>query len=84
MIVDLYDGIDRLPFFNPDLDGDEVPPAVESFRSELRSSQGLLIACTRLGPLFAFRVHHVSTDRLGGPLIDARRRGGRQLADARP
>jgi chromate reductase, NAD(P)H dehydrogenase (quinone) len=44
MSVELYDGIDRLPFFNPDLDGDEVPPAVESFRAEMRGAQGLLIS----------------------------------------
>jgi chromate reductase len=44
MLVELYDGIDRLPFFNPDLDGDEVPPAVESFRAELRTAHGLLIS----------------------------------------
>jgi chromate reductase len=43
MSIDLYDGIDRLPFFNPDLDGDEVPAAVESFRAEMRSAHGLLI-----------------------------------------
>jgi NAD(P)H-dependent FMN reductase len=43
--VELYDGIDRLPFFNPDLDdGDDVPPAVESFRAELRAAHGLLIS----------------------------------------
>ena len=44
MSVALYDGIDRLPFFNPDLDGDEVPAAVESFRAEMRAAQGLLIS----------------------------------------
>ena len=43
MTVELYDAIDRLPFFNPDLDGDEVPPTVESFRAELRTAHGLLI-----------------------------------------
>ena len=44
MTVELYDGIDRLPFFNPDLDGDQVPPSVESFRAELRTAHGLLIS----------------------------------------
>jgi NAD(P)H-dependent FMN reductase len=44
MSVELYDGIDRLPFFNPDLDVDEVPATVESFRAEMRASQGLLIS----------------------------------------
>lgn len=42
--VTIYDGIDRLPFFNPDLDGDEVPSPVETFRSALRSADGLLIS----------------------------------------
>ena len=42
--VTIYEGIDRLPFFNPDLDGDEVPASVEAFRSALRSADGLLIS----------------------------------------
>ena len=42
--VTVYEGIDRLPFFNPDLDGDEVPAPVETFRSALRSADGLLIS----------------------------------------
>jgi len=42
--VTIYDGIDRLPFFNPDLDGDEVPAPVETFRSALRSADALLIS----------------------------------------
>lgn len=44
MVVELYDGIDRLPFFNPDLDADQVPDAVESFRADLRTAHGLLIS----------------------------------------
>jgi chromate reductase len=42
--VAIYEGIDGLPFFSPDLDGDEVPPPVEIFRSALRSAEGLLIS----------------------------------------
>ena len=44
MSVELYDGIDRLPFFNPDLDDERVPAAVESFRAVLRTANGLLIS----------------------------------------
>jgi NAD(P)H-dependent FMN reductase len=44
MRVVVYDGIDRLPFFNPDLDNEEVPEAVEGFRAELRNADGLLIS----------------------------------------
>lgn len=44
MRVVVYEGIDRLPFFNPDLDNEEVPEAVESFRAELRNADGLLIS----------------------------------------
>jgi len=46
MVIELYDGIDRLPFFNPDLDDGsaEVPSAVELFRAELRRADGLLIS----------------------------------------
>lgn len=42
--VELYDGIDRLPFFNPDLDDEHVPAAVESFRAVLRTAHGLLLS----------------------------------------
>jgi chromate reductase, NAD(P)H dehydrogenase (quinone) len=42
--ITMYEGIDRLPFFNPDLDGDVVPLEVEGFRSALRSANGLLIS----------------------------------------
>jgi len=44
MTVELYDGIERLPFFNPDLDDEHVPAAVESFRAALRPAHGLLIS----------------------------------------
>lgn len=45
--VDLYEGLARLPHFNPDLDdleGNAAPPAVLEFRSRLDASDGLLIA----------------------------------------
>src|SRR5690349_8235590 len=40
----LYDGIARLPFFNPDLDGDEVPAPVAEMRTLIGSVDGLLIS----------------------------------------
>jgi chromate reductase, NAD(P)H dehydrogenase (quinone) len=42
--VNLYSGLARLPFFNPDLDIDPAPPAVNEFRSELLSSDAVLIS----------------------------------------
>lgn len=39
----LYDEIDNLPFFNPDL-SDANFPAVMSFKNEIKSSDGILIA----------------------------------------
>jgi NAD(P)H-dependent FMN reductase len=42
--IALYDGIARLPFFNPDLDGDEVPAPVAEMRGMIGSVDGLLIS----------------------------------------
>ena len=42
--VTLFNGIAGLPFFNPDLDGAEVPDAVAVFRAVIGSADGLLIS----------------------------------------
>jgi chromate reductase, NAD(P)H dehydrogenase (quinone) len=40
----VYDGIGKLPHFNPQLDKEPAPPAVSDFRSQLKSSAGVVIA----------------------------------------
>ena len=47
--VVLFEGIAALPFFNPDLDGDEVPAQVDAMRALIGSVDGLLIS----GPEYA-------------------------------
>ena len=42
--VSLFQGIDDLPFFNPDLDGDDVPEPVAAFRAAIGAADGLLIS----------------------------------------
>jgi chromate reductase len=42
--ITIFDGIGDLPFFNPDLDGDEVPAAVAAFRSIIGSTDGVFIS----------------------------------------
>lgn len=42
--VRLFDGIAKLPFFNPDLDGDEVPATVAAFRAVIGGADGVLIS----------------------------------------
>ena len=42
--VVLFDGIAGLPFFNPDLDGDEVPASVAAFRAVIGSADAILIS----------------------------------------
>ena len=44
MEVSLYDGLGDLPHFNPDLDGEAVPRAVEDWRSKLRASDGVVFS----------------------------------------
>ena len=41
----IFDGIDKLPHFNPDLDGTETPMLVSQFRQQLVEADGLII-CT--------------------------------------
>ena len=43
--MDIFQELDSLPHFNPDLDGDQVPPAVTAFRNRIREAAGVLI-CT--------------------------------------
>jgi NAD(P)H-dependent FMN reductase len=40
----LFDGIAGLPFFNPDLDGAEVPDTVAAFRAVIGNAHGILIS----------------------------------------
>ena len=42
--IALFDGIGRLPFFNPDLDGDTPPDAVAALRAQIGEADGLLIS----------------------------------------
>ena len=39
----LYAGLGTLPHFNPDLDGEDPPPAVVDWRRQLREADGVLI-----------------------------------------
>ena len=39
----LYEGLGRLPHFNPDLDGEAPPPEVLELRAEIGRARGLLI-----------------------------------------
>lgn len=40
----LYDGLSRLPHFNPDLDAEDPPAPVADWRAQLRASDGVLIS----------------------------------------
>lgn len=42
--VELYDGLARLPHFNPDLDVEPLPPAVVDLRARIKAADGLLIS----------------------------------------
>ncbi|MDB6061415.1 MAG: flavoprotein [Verrucomicrobiaceae bacterium] len=43
--VELLEGLDELPHFNPDLDGDNPPPKIIALRARLRAADAILI-CT--------------------------------------
>jgi chromate reductase, NAD(P)H dehydrogenase (quinone) len=42
--IELYAGLGELPFFNPDLDIEDAPPAVQAFRQRIGAADGLLIS----------------------------------------
>ena len=41
--VELAEGLDTLPFYNEDLDGDDVPAAAAAFRDQVASADRLLV-----------------------------------------
>lgn len=41
----VYDGLGRLPLFNPDDEIEPLPPAVQELRDQIGASDALLIAC---------------------------------------
>ncbi len=43
--VEIFDGIHKLPHFNPDLDKDVPPTVVQEFRKQIQNVDGILI-CT--------------------------------------
>ncbi len=43
--VEIFNELDTLPHFNPDLDNNTPPPAVHAFREKVRQAHGVLI-CT--------------------------------------
>lgn len=43
--VEVFTGLNQLPHFNPDLDGESAPASIAAFRSALRQADGVLI-CT--------------------------------------
>ena len=43
MRIELYSVLSELPFFNPDLDNEDAPPAVQAFRQRIGAADGLLI-----------------------------------------
>lgn len=40
----IYDGIGNLPHFNPEMDKESLPTAASGFRSQLKSSAGVIIS----------------------------------------
>jgi NAD(P)H-dependent FMN reductase len=40
----ILESLENIPAFNPDLDGDNPPPPVTTFRQELRDADGILIS----------------------------------------
>lgn len=50
--MEIFDGIDKLPHFNPDLDNENPPDLIKRFRSQIEQADGILI-CT---PEYVFSI----------------------------
>ncbi|MFZ1808404.1 MAG: NADPH-dependent FMN reductase [Cyclobacteriaceae bacterium] len=50
--MSFFDGIDKLPHFNPDIDNDNLPAVVSSFRKQISEADGVLF-CT---PEYVFSI----------------------------
>lgn len=48
----LFDGVDKLPHFNPDIDNDNLPSVVDSFRKQIGEADGVVF-CT---PEYVFSI----------------------------
>ena len=74
--VEIYEGIDRLPYFNPDLDREfddaALPPAVRALRGKIAASDALLLS----SPEYAHGVSGMMKNALdwlvGGPEMPAK------------
>lgn len=44
VVIELFEGIGHLPFFNSDLDGEQLPRSVAEFRAAIGAADGLLIS----------------------------------------
>lgn len=44
MAVSIYDGVGRLPHFNPDVEAGELPPEVAAFRAAVSAADALLVS----------------------------------------
>lgn len=60
MQIDFFEGLNDLPHFTPDLDGEAAPPAVVNWREALKMADGVLL-CT---PEYAFGVPGVLKNAL--------------------
>ena len=65
--VEIYEGVERLPYFNPDLDDPALPPAVRALRGKIAASDALLLS----SPEYAHGVSGMMKNALdwlvGGP-----------------
>src|SRR5690348_2511875 len=43
--ISIFEGLDNIPHFNPDLDNENPPESVKNFRKQLKGADGILI-CT--------------------------------------
>lgn len=57
---EIYEGLDNLPFFSPEIDNENVQNSVKEFRNFLKNSNGIII-CT---PEYAFGVPGVLKNAL--------------------
>lgn len=69
--VEIYDKVGQLPIFNPDLEGDLLPPIIKALQAKIKAADGIIISTPEYvfsppGNLKNLLEWHVSTTLFSG------------------
>ena len=56
LVIEIYDKVDQLPIFNPDLTDELLPPIIQSLQTKIANADGVLIST----PEYVLSLIHIS------------------------